>query len=126
MVLGLGAWRLVRRLRRGRAGARKGGSAADVSATPRERIVALSAGVRGLLAARFDETWLAKTTEEIAASAALADAFGAGTADQLVAFLRAADRVKFAPEGQGDEAGDWLDWASEFVSTGARSTTNGK
>jgi hypothetical protein len=126
VVLGLAVWRFVLRVRRGRASARKERTEVTVPATPRERVVALSATVRGLLAARFDETWLAKTTEEIAASASLVEAFGAETTDRLVAFLRAADRVKFAPEGQGDEAGDWLDWASGFVSAGARSTTNGR
>lgn len=51
--------------------------------------------VREALAARFGPVWMARTTEEIAASDELAARLGADRLQDLTAFLRAADRVKF-------------------------------
>gem|GEM_PF-1085024 len=107
-----------------------------VPSTTRDEMAALSLAVKETLAARFDATWRAKTTEEVASSPGLADAFGGEEAERLVAFLRAADLVKFAPTGP-DRNGDgldpqrealeaWLGWASRFVEAGARSKIKGK
>jgi hypothetical protein len=103
------------------------------AASPRLRMVALSAAVREALATRFDETWRAKTTEEVAESPDLARAIGAEEAERLVAFLRAADRVKFAPEIpeespalQREAVDAWVPWASAFIAAGASSKIRGK
>jgi hypothetical protein len=126
VVVGLATWRLVRPSARRRATGGAKRTDVDEFSTPGERVAALSAAVRGRLAERFDKTWLAKTTEEIAASTGLAESFGEETAERLVAFLRAADHIKFAPESHHDDPAKWLDWASEFVRAGARSRTSGK
>lgn len=93
------------------------------SVAPEVRMARLSAAVRQCLAARFDESWLAKTTEEIEAVVILGDE----DVPRLIAFLHAADLVKFARrEGQGDDLEAWLAWASSFVADGASSKRIGK
>ena len=119
------------RLRKPRTGrSQTAGSAMADVATPVpsvERMAMLSAEVRRSLALRFDETWLAKTTEEISANAALNDRLGTDGATRLVDFLRAADLARFArKEGQGVEFEAWLDWATAFVAAGASSKRIGK
>jgi hypothetical protein len=93
-------------------------------------IVALAEAARGALVERFGASWRAKTTEEIAADASPAEAFGPETAARLVALLGEADRVKFSGEGgdaQGVEADAWAAWVESFVAAaGARSTINAR
>ena len=59
-----------------------------------------AARVREALIARFGPAWGAKTTEEIAAEPGLAAALGPERAAQLVRFLHAADRAKFAGDAR--------------------------
>lgn len=123
---------------RGRVRSREGRpavrSAPGESSTPRARMVGLSAAVREALVVRFDETWRAMTTEEIASNPTVSEVFGAEEAERLVAFLSAADRVKFATPGDAGGGADaqreaveaWLDWASRFAAAGAMSSRSGK
>jgi hypothetical protein len=64
-------------------------------ATRREQMAAWSTLVRTALAARFGGGWHARTTEEIAAEAALVETLGAERAGELVRFLVQADLAKF-------------------------------
>lgn len=66
------------------------------SDSPRERMVAWSLSIRESMAGTFGPAWLAKTTEEIAADPILSATLGPEPAAQLIAFLAAADRAKFA------------------------------
>jgi hypothetical protein len=87
-----------------------------------------AARVRAALIARFGPGWGAKTTEEIAAEPGPAAAWGPERAEQLVRFLHAADRAKFA--GTGAEAAhspEWDAWVEAFVAeAGASSTSSGR
>ncbi|HEX8199543.1 MAG TPA: hypothetical protein VF590_03585 [Isosphaeraceae bacterium] len=87
-----------------------------------------SALARRALMVRFGPAWGAKTTEEIAAEPELAEALGPERAEQLVRFLRAADRARFAGEPAGAAHGpDWADWVAAFVGeAGAMSRISGK
>jgi hypothetical protein len=93
----------------------------------KERTSGLSASIRRALAGRFDETWLAKTTEEIAVSDSLAAELGDEDANGLVEFLRSADVVKFAyPPDQRGDLDARLTWAESFLAAGASSKRTGK
>jgi hypothetical protein len=106
----------------------------DGSASERERLIALSGAIRDALAQRFDATWLAKTTEDLAASPTLASAISADDYVRLLAFLRAVDRLKFSrdgldsgdPDDQRDMFSALVDWAKSFVAADASSTMTGK
>jgi hypothetical protein len=70
--------------------------------------------VREALAKAFGASWRAKTTEEIAASSALAGRFGDEVAERLVDYLGAIDRAKFSGQTSAPiEELDW--WAARFV-----------
>jgi hypothetical protein len=112
----------------------------SAAVTARERVVDLSESVREALAARFGESWRAKTTEEIASEPSLAETLGALSAEHLIGFLQVADLVKFAadrlpgylPEIEPDlqraeaEAGAWLEALAAEASAGANSTIKGE
>lgn len=96
-------------------------------------MAAYSAAVRSALAARFGAQWNARTTEEIADDATLAEAIGPERSAQLVEFLSLADRAKF-DDREGvqsplpDAAPEWLAGfvASSVPEAGARSMIKGK
>jgi hypothetical protein len=112
----------------------------SAAVTARERVVDLSESVREALAARFGESWRAKTTEEIASEPSLAKTLGALSAEHLIGFLQVADLVKFAadrlpgylPEIEPDlqraeaAAGAWLEALAAEGSAGANSTIKGE
>jgi hypothetical protein len=106
---------------------------AGVPGSRRDQLIARSRAVRAALAARFGPSWRARTTEEIAADPALAERVGTDQAARLVAFLREADRAKFAGEAdlgppEPPAAFAWLDelLAAFGTEAGARSRINGK
>ena len=82
--------------------------------SPDAALLSLAASVREALAARFGPSLRARTTEEIAADAAIREALGEGNLEPLTRLLITADRWKFASEpGNGREAsllGDLSDW----------------
>ena len=132
----LAAWLAFRRFRRRRrARTRPGdGPAAGAVDAPRPPIVVMSGEVREALVARFGEGWRAKTTEEIEVDPALAAAFGPETAARLSAFLREADRAKFALAAAADpragtpppaDPDGWAAWVGGFVA-GARAPVKAK
>jgi hypothetical protein len=147
VVLVAVSWRLLAR-RPSRQPGRSNGSVPAAPGQPatepsdRERLIACAEEVRSALVARFGEGWRAKTTEEVAASAGLAEALGSETAGELIAFFRTADLAKFAGDRFDAQAvpGDdqraptgWAERSSELVSriaaagtAGAKSTINGK
>ena len=90
--------------------------------SPGEVLLSLSAKVREGLAARFGPSLRARTTEEIAADAAIREALGAENLEPLTHLLTAADRWKFASEpGNGREASllddlsGWEAWHKTFL-----------
>jgi hypothetical protein len=106
---------------------------ANVPGSLRDQLIARSRDVRGSLAARFGPSWRARTTEEIAADPVLAKQLGSDRAARLVAFLREADRAKFAVEADPGPSEPLVDfaWLDDLLSTlraeaGARSRINGK
>lgn len=130
LVLALAIW--SRRRRRSRKGAPEtSGPIAlpgEVDPTPRQRLIASSEVVRGALIGAFGPAWASKTTEEIAEEPGLAGRFDPPEVERLLAFLRLADRVKFA-EAEPGTADDWEDWAGAFLSSmgaGTTSRINGK
>jgi hypothetical protein len=130
LMLLLVLWR--RRRRRSRAGSSSLASPIDLPAevepTPRQRLITASVDVRGALIGAFGTTWASKTTEEIADEPKLAERFDPPEVERLVAFLRLADRVKFA-EAEPSTPEDWEAWAIDFVSglgNGATPRINGK
>jgi hypothetical protein len=85
----------------------------EVAASPSEPSP-LTDRVRGALIRAFGPAWRARTTEEVAASPALAERFGPEVAAQVVAYLRACDRAKFSANAASpDEELDW--WAARFT-----------
>lgn len=121
----------MRRRRRAAALSRRGGVSADPEATQTAEMVALAASLREALAARFGEPWRALTTEEIAESAALAEALGPEEAGRLLTLFREADLAKFAGLDQAQSVPDdrWgavADALRSSIAAGARSTTTGK
>jgi hypothetical protein len=134
-LIGLIVWLLRKPRKRGWLRA-----ARDVQANPlnapgslRDQIIAHSHEIRAALATRFGASWRAMTTEEIADSPALADHLGPDRATRLVAFLRAADRAKFAgeddfgtPQLSLDSTGIAELLSALRVEAGARSRINGK
>lgn len=63
--------------------------------SPEARLLALRERARSLLAARFGPSLRARTTEELADDAQVAEALGADKLAQLTALLRAGDRLLF-------------------------------
>lgn len=103
--------------------------------SPEGRLLALASRVRGLLANRFDPTWLAKTTEEIEGEGTLLEKVGPEEALTCVAILRAADLLKFAGSPRNGSQGlstqkesleGWERWAESFFAAGASSKSRGK
>jgi hypothetical protein len=128
LALGIAAGWLRRRRARRRRAPRPGASRPPAaSETP---MAGRAARVREALMARFGPSWGAKTTEEIAAEPGLADRLGPLRAEQLVRFLLAADRAKFAgdPDADADaHSGPWDVWVDDFVAeAGAMSRTRGR
>ena len=74
----------------------------------------LSDPVREALVRAFGPSWRARTTEEVAASRALVERFGAEVSDQIAAYLRAVDRAKFSGDSSAPPA-DLGWWAARFV-----------
>jgi hypothetical protein len=98
-------------------------------------MAAWSIAVREALVARFGASWRARTTEEIAADATLAEALGPEPTARLVEFLSDADRAKFDDRDglQPPVPDDLPDWLIAFVAptsnvpaAGARSRIIGK
>jgi len=112
LILALARWRFRREARP--VVEVTGDATAEVDRSPRRRVIAASEAVRVALIAAFGPAWGSKTTEEIAADPELGGRLDPGRAEELAAFLRLADRAKFA----GDEAAgadEALAWASAFV-----------
>lgn len=119
-LLGLAVWYWLRPRRR--CGTKVGSAAhgRQESDSPRERLIARAEAIRASLADRFDPSWLASTTEEIAGQAVLVEAFGSELASRLVQFLSLADRAKFALDDADElQGGDWDGWTSEYLTTAA-------
>jgi hypothetical protein len=90
--------------------------------SPGAVLVSLAAKVREGLAARFGPSLRARTTEEIAADAAIREALGEVNLEPLTHLLIAADRWKFASEpGNGreesllDDLSNWEEWHKTFL-----------
>jgi len=140
MVLLLsGLVRLRRRRGRGRLGTAPFEVPAGPFASRREQMAAWSSAIRAALAARFGGHWQARTTEEIAADAALGERLGPEPAAELVRFLALADLAKFddraglqPPLPDPDLASGWLvalvasTSPSSVPAAGARSRIKGK
>ncbi len=102
--------------------------------SPRERMIAWSEAVREAVVVRFGPAWRAKTTEEMGADSTLLDALGPERTAELVRFLKASDRAKFAARDEplADAQSDaWRLWVAVFVSEsvsaeGASSRIKGK
>lgn len=96
--------------------------------------VSWTESLREALVARFDESWRAKTTEEIAGSEEIGAILGNEAMETLIALFRASDLAKFGgpPRATGDSQGvlgAWPDSARalrEAIAGGARSSTTGK
>jgi hypothetical protein len=122
LVLGGLLWIIRRRrvIRRRAALAETKVSAHDDS--PGAVLVSLASRVREDLAARFGPSLRARTTEEIAADAAIREALGEGNLEPLTHLLITADRWKFASEyGNGreesllDDLSNWEAWHKTFL-----------
>lgn len=90
--------------------------------SPGAVLLSLAARVREDLAARFGPSLRARTTEEIAADAAIREALGDGNLEPLTHLLITADRWKFASEpGNGweesllDDLPNWEAWHKTFL-----------
>ena len=108
-------------------------------ASRREQMAAWSTAIRAALGGRFGGHWHARTTEEIAADATLAERLGPEPAAELVRFLALADLAKFddrdglqPPLPDPDLAPGWLvalaasPSPSSVPAAGARSRIKGK
>lgn len=98
-----------------------------IADSPAERLIAQARSVRSAIEARLGPEWAARTTEEVAGSAAVRDWLGAARAEELRQFLSAADRAKFASfeaafDGALAELQSWDAWADAFLSTAAGAT----
>jgi hypothetical protein len=95
--------------------------AASVIRTPNELrspMATWAEAVRERLVARYGPSWAAKTTEELASRPELAEQFTPEQASQIIAFLQAADRVKFAHDGEEPAQREtWEGWVSEFLAS---------
>ena len=97
-------------------------------APTRLRLIASSDVVRGALIGAFGPAWASKTTEEIGDDPALLAKIGPPEVDRVAAFLRLADRAKFA-SGEPEPPDGWEAWASGFVeglAAGANPKSAGK
>ncbi len=83
--------------------------------SPGQRLIASSEAVRGALIEAFGPAWGSKTTEEIGDDPALLERIDPDQVERLVAFLKGADRAKFASV-EPDSLEDWEAWAASFVS----------
>lgn len=86
--------------------------------------------VREKLVRRYGPSWAAKTTEELASRPELAEQFTPEHALQIIAFLRAADRAKFAEvTDEPDQRDAWEGWVTDFLASSdedAMSRINGR
>jgi Domain of unknown function (DUF4381) len=82
--------------------------------TPRERLIATSEHVREALIRAFGPGWRSKTTEEISIGPGLIERLDPAEIDHLIAFLKLADRAKFA-EGEPETVEDWALWSDRIV-----------
>jgi len=84
--------------------------------SPEARLLALRERARAILTRRFGPALRARTTEEVAADAQLAEALGSDELARLTNLLRAGDRVLFdhatAAEQDGDPSADLADWTA--------------
>jgi hypothetical protein len=134
----LGLVGLRRARRRGRRGPARPLLPAGPFANRREQMAAWSEAVRVGLSAQLGGGWRARTTEEIAGDAALAEALGPETAAELVRYLALADLAKFddrqglqSPLPDADVSPPWLitlvgSLPPSDPAAGARSTIKGK
>lgn len=96
----LAAWLAARR--------RRGHSSSAIEApvepvgSPREILIGWADRARDALAERFGPTRRASTTEELADDAGLVEQLGPELTADLLALLRAADRAKFATDGESE------------------------
>lgn len=129
--LGIAAVWLARRRARRRQGTLRRAQArppAVLSGSSETPMTLWAVRVRDALVARFGAAWGAMTTEEIAAEPALNARLGPERAEQLVRFLRAADRAKFAGgSAAAPHSPEWSVWVETFVAeAGAISRSNGR
>ena len=84
--------------------------------SPEARLLALRERARTILARRFGPALRARTTEEMAADARLAETLGNDDLARLTSLLRAGDRVLFDratdAEPDGDPSADLADWTA--------------
>jgi hypothetical protein len=124
------AWVWTKRRSRKAGSGKVPSSPIDDTTSDTTGIVALAESARAALVARFGADWRARTTEEVADDAGLAESIGPEAVGQLVALLREADRVKFAGVASPPQRSDveaWALWVASFVAAaGASSTTRGK
>ncbi len=80
-------------------------------------LVIWSDRVRNHLDVQLGPGWGRRTTVEIALDPAVTDQLGSDQAEALVAFLKAADRAKFAddPAFELESIATWTEWAAGFV-----------
>jgi hypothetical protein len=121
---------LWRRRRRGRSARpiEPPSPSIDPDGPPRQRLIASSEVIRGALIGAFGPAWGSKTTEEIGDDPSLGERIGAAEVERLVAFLRLADRAKFA-SSEPESPDDWEAWSAGFVeglAAGATSRSIGK
>ena len=128
-----GIHRVVRRIgRKDRPKATKSSEIVPHSAESARKnpLLDLVTQVRDSLTCEFGDGIRARTTEELAVDPRLAEALGAESHSDLLAFLEATDVARFAGSDRGDAQGffdDWSVWAADFVeAAGARSTISGK
>jgi len=127
--VGIVLWLVLRRRARRIAGMTTAQPASGD--TPADALHALADSVRAQLVLRFGDPWRARTTEQIAESAAVAEALGPESFHKLIEFLQAVDVVKYSGQEHGDSdaiRAEWSDWAAHFVTeaAGARSAITGK
>lgn len=73
---------------------------------PTDPWITASEAARAALIRLFGPSWRSKTTEEIAADAALGDRLGPDRFEDLIALFLRADRAKFAADGPSEDDPD--------------------
>ncbi len=78
------------------------------------RLIATSERLREAMIQAFGTNWRSKTTEEIGREPGLPAKLEPAQVDRLIAFLKLADRLKFAAIAI-DSTEEWEEWASSII-----------